>query len=132
MNSGMGKTVVVGLVVLVALFIGLNYFSGPTEQSVEVTFPGGSALRLDASQPEIAHPPGDASCWVEVATRARPMALGPPAVAGRAGHRFDALKAVSGAAVRKSSQKGSSRSVGSSTASTQRKSSKPPPRAAAS
>ena len=55
MNSGMGKTVVVGLVVLVALFIGLNYFSGPTEQSVEVTFPGGSALRLDASQPEIAH-----------------------------------------------------------------------------
>ena len=55
MNFSLGKTVVVGLVVLAALFLALNFFSNPTEQSVEVTFPGGSALRLDASQPEIAH-----------------------------------------------------------------------------
>ena len=99
----------------------------PARFSVKETLPKGTA-----GQRREAFPPGDASCLAEVATRARPMALGPPVVAGRAGHRFDALKAVSGAAVRKSSQKGSSRFVGSSTASSQWKSSKPAPRAAAS
>ena len=58
MNLRLGKTGVPVLVIgglLVAFFIWRTGPSNPTEQSVEVTFPGGAALRLDASQPEIAH-----------------------------------------------------------------------------